>query len=151
MERLRGIADVKGKSIKAPMISLDRAGALAPVGRERRNRPLTLTGAREHRGAVSHPRPPTVSRSFFKALNAGVVEAAMSKLSPVLGLRPWRGARVRVKKVPNPAMATGSSRARASPMAANTTPTMRSAVALVADVSSATWETSSFLFIFASP
>ena len=52
---------------------------------------------------------------------------------------------------PNPAMATGSSRASASPMAENTAPTMRSAVALVADVSAATWETSSFLFIFASP
>ena len=39
---------------------------------------------------------------------------------------------------------------RASPMAENTARTMRSAVALVADVSAATWETSSFLFIFAS-
>ena len=36
-------------------------------------------------------------------------------------------------------------------MAANTAPIMRSAVALVADVSAATCEARSFLFIFASP
>ena len=67
------------------------------------------------------------------------------------GFLPWRAARSRITNWPKPAMATGSSRARASPMAKNTAPTMRSAVALVADVSVATWETRSFLFIFAFP
>ena len=49
---------------------------------------------REHHGSVSQPRPLTESRSFVEALNAGVVEEGMSKVSPVRGLRPRRGARV---------------------------------------------------------
>ena len=63
---------------------------------------------------------------------------------------PRRGARVWVKKVPNPAVATGSSRATASPMVENTAPTLRLAVALVADVSAATCEARWVLFIFAA-
>ena len=65
-------------------------------------------------GGLSHSRPLTISRSFFAALNAGAVEAAMAMLSPVCGFRPWRAGRERVENVPNPAMAMASCLARAS-------------------------------------
>ena len=46
----------------------------------------------------------TVSRSAFPALNDGAVEAGMAMLTPVAGLRPWRADRLRVAKLPKPAM-----------------------------------------------
>lgn len=49
-------------------------------------------------------------------MNEGAFEAATATGSPVCGLRAVRAARLRVANFPNPAMATGSPRARASPM-----------------------------------
>ena len=54
----------------------------------------------------------------------------MAMLSPVAGLRPWRAGRLRVAKVPKPAIETFSPRAGASAMVANTAATALSAVAL---------------------
>ena len=54
-------------------------------------------------------------------------------------------------KVPKPAMETGSSFARLSPMAAKTAPSMRSAVTLLSENSVARRAPSSALFIFSSP
>ena len=68
-------------------------------------------------------------------------------LSPVRGLRPWRAGRLLVEKVPNPAMVTVSSLARASLMAENTAFTAPSAVALDKPAWPATWEEISDFFI----
>ena len=94
-----------------------------------------------------HPDSLTVSRSAFPALNDGAVEAGMAMLSPVAGFRPWRADRLRVAKLPKPAMVTFSPRASASPMAAKTALTTLSALALGTEVSAATWDASSALFM----
>ena len=85
----------------------------------------------------------TSSRSFFLALDAGALEAAMAILSPVCGLRPGRAGRERVENVPKPAMATASSLVRASPMTAKTVLSARSAAALGSAACVATWVTRS--------
>jgi len=71
--------------------------------------------------------------------------------SPVRGLRPLRATRLRTANFPNPAMAAGWSRASASAMAEKTASTIRSAAALVEEVSAATCETSSASFMVSSP
>ena len=71
----------------------------------------------------------------------------MAMLSPVRGLRPWRTPRVFVENVPNPAMATLSSRASESLIAENTASTKAEACALVIEASVATWAERSDFFI----
>ena len=71
----------------------------------------------------------------------------MAMLCPVAGLRPWRAGRLRLAKVPKPAMETYSPRASASAMVANTAATALSAVALVTEVRVATLDASSVLFM----
>ena len=71
------------------------------------------------------------SRRALPALYAGAREAGMAIVSPVRGLRTWRGWRSRLLNLPNPEMETGSSLAMASPMVANTPGTARWASALV--------------------
>ena len=66
----------------------------------------------------------------------------MAMLSPVAGLRPWRAGRLRVAKVPKPAIENFSPRASASAMVANTAATALSAVALVTEVRVATLDAS---------
>ena len=92
---------------------------------------------------------PTVigSRRLFPALNAGVFEAATVMLSPVAGLRPCRAERARVENVPNPAMATVSSLASASPIIENAVETTVSAIILETPARAATWAQSSDLFM----
>ena len=75
----------------------------------------------------------------------------MSMLSPVAGLRPWRAGRLRVAKVPKPAMETLSPRASASAIVANTAATALSAVALVTEARVATLDASSVLFMAIPP
>ena len=82
----------------------------------------------------------TASRRAFAGLNDGTFDAGTATGSPVRRLCPWRAARARTVNFPNPAIATGSSRASASAMAENTEPTIRSAAALVVEVSAARWE-----------
>lgn len=96
---------------------------------------------------VGQVRSLTVSLSALPALNAGVFEAAISMLSPVLGLRPCRAARVLAVKLPKPAMETCSPRASASAMAAKTALTARFAVAPGMAVSAATRDDRSALFM----
>ena len=71
----------------------------------------------------------------------------MAMLSPMAGLRPWRAARLRVAKVPKPAIETGSPRASASAMVANTAAATLSAVALVTEVRVAALDANSLLFM----
>ena len=74
----------------------------------------------------------------------------MAMLSPVRGLRPWRAPRVFVENVPNPGMATLSSRASESLIAENTASTTAEACALVSETSVATWAESSDFFMLGS-
>ena len=66
---------------------------------------------------------------------------------PGRGVAPWRADRLRVAKVPKPAIETFSPRAGASAMVANTAATALSAVALVMEVRVATLDASSVLFM----
>ena len=100
---------------------------------------------------VGHVRSLTASLSAFPALNAGAFEAAMAMLSPVRGLRPWRAARVLAVKLPKPAMETVSPRVSASATAAKTALTTRSAAAPGMEISAATWDDSSALFMLIPP
>ena len=65
----------------------------------------------------------TASRNGFPGLNVGAVEARISILSPVRGLRPARAPRFRVPKAPNPTIRTFSPLARASRTTSNTAST----------------------------
>ena len=73
------------------------------------------------------------------------------RLAGTRGLCPLRAGRTPVPKVPKPAMETGSSFARLSPMAAKTAQSMRSAVALVSESSAARRAPSLALFMSSSP
>ena len=70
----------------------------------------------------------------------------MALRSPVRGLRPSRGGRVLVEKVPNPAMVTVSPFASVSVMVVNTALTAASEAALVSEVRLATRDASSDFF-----
>ena len=72
----------------------------------------------------------TASLNGLPALNVAAVEAEISRLSPVLGLRPVRAGRLLVPKVPKPAIRTSSPLARASAIASNTASTASPAVHL---------------------
>ena len=73
------------------------------------------------------------------------------RLAGTRGLCPLRAGRTPVPKVPKPAMETGSSFARLSPMAAKMAQSMRSAVALVSESSAARRAPSLALFMSSSP
>ena len=77
----------------------------------------------------------TAARRALPALNAGAFEAAIVMGSPVCGFLPCRAARARVENVPNPAMVTASSLARASEMVENTASMTLSTAALDRDAS----------------
>ncbi len=59
------------------------------------------------RHAYHDPPAFTASRNGLPALKVATVEAAISRLSPVLGLRPVRAGRFLVPKVPKPREADG--------------------------------------------
>jgi|GEM_PF-6537143 len=73
-----------------------------------RNRPNSTCGPSCPRlssiARHTHHDPPalTASRNGLPAFNVGAVEAAMLRLSPVLGLRPVRAGRLLVPKGPEP-------------------------------------------------
>src|SRR5438874_10332844 len=56
----------------------------------------------------------TISRSSFPALKNGTRLAGICTVSPVLGLRPSRGLRLRIRKLPKPRNSTLSPSLRAS-------------------------------------
>ena len=91
--------------------------------------------------------PRTASRRVLPALNEGAFEGAITMLSPVRRLRPWRAPRVFVVNVPNPGMTTLSSRVSTSMIAENTASTTAAACALDSDASVATWDARSDFFI----
>ena len=113
----RLIRGFSGRSDASAGVSTVGLGACA--WRMRARAVATLPGRWAGTGA---PRPPsyplTASRRAFAALNDGALEAAMATGSPVAGFLPRRAARLRMTNFPNPAMVTGSSRARASRMSA---------------------------------
>ena len=93
----------------------------------------------------------TASRNGLPALKVGAVEAAISMLSPVLGLRPVRAGRLRVPKLPKPTIRTSSPLARASPIASNTASTASPATDLPTPIRPATRPDISDLFTRSLP
>ena len=93
----------------------------------------------------------TASLSRFSALNDGDFEAGIGTLSPVRGFLPVRATRLRVPKVPNPAIRTPSSFASPSAIASKTVSTAPSAVNLFRPIRAATRATIADLFISPLP
>ena len=96
---------------------------------QNRNRPNSTRGpscprlSSIARQADHDPPAFTASRNGLPALKVGVVEAATSRLSPVLGLRPVRAGRLLVPNVPKPTIRTSSPLARVSAIASKTAST----------------------------
>ncbi len=92
----------------------------------------------------------TASFRPFPALKRGFRDAAISIVSPVLGLRPLRAARSPTENVPKPTKLTVSPLRRPCVMASNTASTARAAEALLRSACSATFSISSDLFTWCS-
>src|SRR5262249_29161657 len=85
------------------------------------------------------------SLSSFPGLKYGTFFGGTSTLSPVLGLRPLRGSRLRRRKLPNPRSSIFSPRCSASMMLLNTVSTMTSECFFVRSETRETSSTSSAL------
>src|SRR5476651_1798357 len=83
------------------------------------------------------------SLSSFPGLKYGTFFGGTSTLSPVLGLRPFRGSRLRSRKLPKPRSSIFSPRCSASMMLRNTVSTMTSECFLVRSDTRDTSSTSS--------
>src|ERR1700730_3650265 len=83
------------------------------------------------------------SLSSFPGLKYGTFFGGTSTLSPVLGFRPFRGSRLRRRKLPNPRSSIFSPRCNASMMLLNTVSTMTSECFLVRSETRETSSTSS--------
>src|SRR4029077_3676177 len=83
------------------------------------------------------------SFSSFPGLKYGTFFGGTSTLSPVLGFRPFRGSRLRRRKLPNPRSSIFSPRCNASMMLLNTVSTMTSECFLVRSDTRDTSSTSS--------
>src|SRR3954447_2561976 len=78
-------------------------------------------------------------------LNRGALDAAISMVSPVCGLRPWRAERSLTLNFPKPLMATSSPAATRVAMTSNVASRIRLASAVLSALRSATRPASSFL------
>src|ERR1700730_11920425 len=85
------------------------------------------------------------SLSSFPGLKYGTFFGGTSTLSPVLGFRPFRGSRLRRRKLPNPRSSIFSPRCKASMMLLKTVSTMTSECFLVRSETRETSSTSSAL------
>src|SRR5439155_7975280 len=85
------------------------------------------------------------SLSSFPGLKYGTFFGGTSTLSPVFGLRPFRGSRLRSRKLPNPRSSIFSPRCSASMMLRNTVSTITSECFLVRSDTRETSSTSSAL------
>src|SRR5688572_10474848 len=85
------------------------------------------------------------SFSSLPGLKYGTFLGGTSTLSPVFGFRPFRGSRLRRRKLPNPRSSIFSPRCRASMMLLNTVSTMTSECFLVRSETRDTSSTSSAL------
>src|SRR5262249_39048222 len=85
------------------------------------------------------------SLSSFPGLKYGTFFGGTSTLSPVFGLRPLRGSRLRRRKLPNPRSSIFSPRCSASMMLLNTVSTMTSECFFVRSETRETSSTSSAL------
>ena len=131
----------------------DRAGARAVFERQAAEfnmRPLLSPLVLDRPSCPSRPAR-VDGLNGLPALNVGVAEAAMFRLSPVLGLRPVRAGRLLVPKVPEPTTRTSSPLARASPIASNTASTALPAADLPTPIRSATRLAISDLFTRSLP
>ena len=125
-------------------------GKRAVEGPRMNGEPGTAVARRMHRTYEALPAF-TASLNGLPALNVGAVEAAMFRLSPVLGLRPVRAGRLLVPKVPKPAIRTSSPLARASVIASNTVSTAFPAADLPTPARPATRPAMSDLFTRSLP